>query len=96
MDYAAFVKTMINCASCSKTILVTIFASINTYIIAYNISEKKFFTFSGGFGTFSQFSRGCSTQRSGHEKSSTLSKTSKRIRRSNRSWFADVEKPPTP
>ena len=41
MDYAAFVKTMINCASCSKTILVTIFASINTYIIVYNISEKK-------------------------------------------------------
>ena len=87
MDCVAFVKTMINCASCSKTILV--FAILRIYI-------SKFFTFSGGFGTFSQFSRGRSTQRSGHEKSSTLSKTSKRIRRSNRSWFADVEKPPTP
>ena len=42
MDCLAFVKTIINCASCSKTILVTIFASINTYIIVYyNISEKK-------------------------------------------------------
>ena len=95
MDYAAFVKTMINCASCSKTILVTIFASKYLYN-SITFLKKKFFTFSGGFGTFSQFSRGCSTQRSGHEKSSTLSTTSKRIRRSNRSWFADVEKPSTP